>query len=1554
MPKITTLSYSRSIILLVLAFFGLQSYIYSQCAGNDNTVESCSKQDQQFIDLFKQLNGDPSTGGTWSDDDDSGGVDNADPTNGMLDTYAITRGGVFHYTYTISGDGSCTDNTATITLTLGSYAGLDNTNGVACDTDSSVNLFQFSGSSPSPTGDGEWSSTGSPAGYSGGRVFNAAAAGEGTYTFIYKVPAQGSCPATQSMVRLEVVPAPKSGTAEKKVFCETQDFSGLRNYNLRNLLTGEDDDGAWSESSKTDEIARPGDPFINLENLRDLGPGLYDFTYTVNPINPTCVPASTIVTIEIEKVVDFSSAVFNITDPTENICVNDLPYQAKAKITVDAGKVPNGTYDLTYKVSPAPNVGMANIKVNFTDGIGTFDINPDFITGLGDVNVEVTEIKDPNTQNNCQAAINGLTASFKVTSPPDISDSQVIINDPVCLGEGTTATLSDKGDAAGIQLADGIYGVEYSITGADGTPSATVTIKVVNGTAVFGLQLDDQVTAGDYTFHLRSIRSSGTCITSAVNIEDDFTISPKPDAKSLTLAATDACGQDDIAVSLTDAATPLNFINGTYTLSYSLTGNNDLQATLDNVVFTDGKANFSLDGSTLAKGKTTITINSLQNNASSCEAINTEGLTTSFTLSRKPDLANSTFSIDPVCEGQNVAAILTATVDDVPDADYAITYSITKEGNTTDHTASAKFKAGTGSFDIAPEAITDAATYTLTINGFSNTATGCTANGLPITADFEVFANPDLDAATLTASTVCSGNDVSATITGAALANGDYKVTYALTGANTLNDSINTLTFMDGAASFAIASGKLVNTGENILNLLSIKTVQTGCEVQLTGMETNFTINTAPDLSTATLSYDKDLCFGSAETVTVKDQEGNLKDGAYTLSYSLGGANVASGQTASLTVASGEGSFTVPAEQLANPGSTSFTIDDLVFTATSCALDSPGLGGSFNINALPDLSSASIAVADSCEGTMERNITLQAPNLDNGTYSFIYALSVANTDTATTDSVTVQDGSAVLIIDGTLLKNTGETDVVLTSVISAATSCASEELNIATTFMINPRPQIASENIMVSSMCLSAVPAGRQESHTVTINEPGLGNGTYTLTYNLSGANAKADEAINVTTVNGQASFTLDAAALTTSGNTTLTISNITNSTTLCTSTETSSTDFEVYPIPTLTGASVGAMDVCLNEDGLVTISKESGLADTDYTLTYSLSGAVNASAKSAQLSTSGGAGNFTIPTSLLNAPGQVTVTIEELTSAEGCTSGALSISTSFEVLPLPDAAGIVVDINDQCINNDVPVTISGAANLANGDYRITYSLSGSNAGSKSVDVAFAGGSTTFTLTAAELPKRGNTTLTITNIQNFVDLCGAENINGASAAFVVQDPDPPTLATNGNVFCINDAPKISDLLANITPTVGLRVYETATDNVSLNENNTLLNGKSYFISVTGAGSGCESSVRLEVVADLTGCDNIFIPDGFSPNGDGVNDTFEVQNIGFVYPDYTIEIFNRLGNVVYKGGAGMPAWDGHSNKNAVGGNVLPNGVYFYIINYNDGQTGPKQGKLYLNR
>jgi len=68
-----------------------------------------------------------------------------------------------------------------------------------------------------------------------------------------------------------------------------------------------------------------------------------------------------------------------------------------------------------------------------------------------------------------------------------------------------------------------------------------------------------------------------------------------------------------------------------------------------------------------------------------------------------------------------------------------------------------------------------------------------------------------------------------------------------------------------------------------------------------------------------------------------------------------------------------------------------------------------------------------------------------------------------------------------------------------------------------------------------------------------------------------------------------------------------------------------------------------------------------------------------------------------------------------------------------------------------------------------------------------------------------------------------------------------------------------------------------------------------------------------------------------VPNAFSPNGDGINDTWEIRNLS-AYQTSTIEIFNRYGQrVFFSRGYGKP-WDG-------GG--LPLGVYYYVIDLKDG-------------
>lgn len=88
-----------------------------------------------------------------------------------------------------------------------------------------------------------------------------------------------------------------------------------------------------------------------------------------------------------------------------------------------------------------------------------------------------------------------------------------------------------------------------------------------------------------------------------------------------------------------------------------------------------------------------------------------------------------------------------------------------------------------------------------------------------------------------------------------------------------------------------------------------------------------------------------------------------------------------------------------------------------------------------------------------------------------------------------------------------------------------------------------------------------------------------------------------------------------------------------------------------------------------------------------------------------------------------------------------------------------------------------------------------------------------------------------------------------------------------------------------------------------------------------------AGDGTSTYSNLVVLEQEI---SLHIPSGFTPNGDGLNDVFEIK--GRFFSSYTLLIYNRLGNVVYEGNAADAGWDGTYQ-----GELLPAGAYAYELN-----------------
>lgn len=90
-------------------------------------------------------------------------------------------------------------------------------------------------------------------------------------------------------------------------------------------------------------------------------------------------------------------------------------------------------------------------------------------------------------------------------------------------------------------------------------------------------------------------------------------------------------------------------------------------------------------------------------------------------------------------------------------------------------------------------------------------------------------------------------------------------------------------------------------------------------------------------------------------------------------------------------------------------------------------------------------------------------------------------------------------------------------------------------------------------------------------------------------------------------------------------------------------------------------------------------------------------------------------------------------------------------------------------------------------------------------------------------------------------------------------------------------------------------------------------------------TLSGVNCGeATSSVFVKVYETLS------IPNTFTPNGDGVNDYWDIKNIDD-YPDAQFNVYDRYGQMVFQSVGYSKPWDG-----TYGGKKLPSGTYYYII------------------
>ncbi len=136
---------------------------------------------------------------------------------------------------------------------------------------------------------------------------------------------------------------------------------------------------------------------------------------------------------------------------------------------------------------------------------------------------------------------------------------------------------------------------------------------------------------------------------------------------------------------------------------------------------------------------------------------------------------------------------------------------------------------------------------------------------------------------------------------------------------------------------------------------------------------------------------------------------------------------------------------------------------------------------------------------------------------------------------------------------------------------------------------------------------------------------------------------------------------------------------------------------------------------------------------------------------------------------------------------------------------------------------------------------------------------------------------------------------------------------------------------------------------------STNQNTTLSsldygNSGYYYLTVTD-DNGCQGYDSTHLTVDNT-IDCIFIPDLVTPDGDNLNDNWQINGLD-KFQNAEVEIYNRWGNLIYYSSPYNNDWVGNVNRGTtIDGKdgKVPTGTYFYIIRLNEGDKPPFKGYI----
>jgi gliding motility-associated-like protein len=817
-------------------------------------------------------------------------------------------------------------------------------------------------------------------------------------------------------------------------------------------------------------------------------------------------------------------------------------------------------------------------------------------------------------------------------------------------------------------------------------------------------------------------------------------------------------------------------------------------------------------------------------------------------------------------------------------------------------------------------------TQTGTFN-YEVTSVGCTTN---IIKQGTITINPLPSVSSLTSNTsICAGSDAVFTINGTA----GSVVTYTINNGSNQTVTIPT----SGQATVTITAPT-----SNVVIALSNVSL-TNCNVPLTNSAT-VEVKIVPDVTSITTTTP--ICSGSDAVFTINGTPNA------TVTYALN-----NGTTATTVLnSSGIGTITVSNAQVnqqidvtlialngcsrvetltetivvnTTPVVSSFTSNTSICAGSDAVFTINGTAGSVVTYTINNGSNQTVTIPTSGQAT----VTITAP-----TSNVVIALSnvsLTNCNVPLTNSATVEvkivpdvtsittttpicSGSdAVFTINGTpnatvtyALNNGTTATTVLNSsgigTITVSNAQVNQQIDV-TLIALNgcSRVETLTETIVVNttpvvSNLTSNTPICVGSDALFTIN----GTAGSVVTYTINGG---SNQTLTIPT-SGQATVTVTAPT----SNVVILLSDV--SLNSCSTTLSNTTTVDVRPVPSVTSLTSNT-SICSGSSAVFTIN-----GSANATVTYSVNGGT------ANTTTLNGSGVGTI--TLSNSTANVSVSLSQINN--GACSTSLTNSASVTVLALPNVTALTSN-SPICSGSNAIFTITGTANAT-----VSYSLNGGT----STNVTLNAGTGVIPITNAT----ANQSIQLTNV--FDGTCNRSLTNSASVV-VNPIPNTPTITPQSDTFCIGEE-MIFNVSGGANEIVSYTINNGANQTLNLNASGTgiisITNPTTVIVEINlvNITNGlCSKSLTLSSDADVVSCD---IPKGVSPNGDGLNDTWDLRG----YNVKKVEIFNRYGTKVYSKSNYTDEWHGQSDNS----NELPDGTYYYVVEFNDSPV--KTGWVYINR